>query len=169
VTDDIIETAVEVEELLSLASYELDVDSIFYLAEMLHEKRMTYGEDTWGCLHRGGSGVWCWLKSRMLEYQMLQECGGTSERTDRLVVELHFPPWDDDLYGPWSKYEPITITQIQPNFSRSPLSRLKDASPINKVARKIIQNNDHNCLYCNRYFRNPAALALHVKDFHGYD
>ena len=162
----LLDTVIEVERLLDLASYELDSETLFMLGEMLYNRR-AFGDCDYGCLKKGGTGVWCWLKSRMIEYGMFKECGGKSEIDERLTVELHFYPWDEEKYGPWANDREIVFEDIMPNVARSPLSRIADASPVNKVARKVIQNNDHNCPYCKRYFRNPVALGLHIRDFHG--
>lgn len=159
----------EIRYLLNLASYNVSDDEIEILAGLLCAKRIECHDEIWGCLHKGGSGVWCWLKSRMLEFGMLDDVGGQSEEDERLVVPLHFYPWDNEKYGPWNCSRELIVEAIAASTARSPLSRLSEAVPINKVARRVIQNNDHNCPYCKRYFRNPAALSLHIRDFHGYD
>lgn len=159
-------TLTEVRRCLELASYELTDDEIEILATCLENARRE--SNTWGCIDAGQS-VWSWLKNRMAEFDMLGSCGGQSENPIRLTCELHFPAWDEKRYGPFKNAAELTFESAKETVARSPLSRLVDAAPINRVARKIILSGDHHCPYCRRYYRNPAALALHVKDFHGQE
>lgn len=157
-------TIAEVRRCLELASYELTEDEIEILATCLERARLE--AESWGCINSGQS-VWPWLKNRMAEFDMLGECGGESMPDVRITCELHFPSWDEERYGPFLNEKELSFESLESTVARSPLSRLVDASPINSVARKIIQRGEQDCPYCKRYFRNPAALSLHVKDFHG--
>jgi len=123
-----------------------------------------------GCLRRGGGGVFTWLKSRLQEHDLLSPCNGEFAIPDSLVTGvLHFESWDVERYGEWAdRGSVVTVLQeMRAGVQRSPLSRLKDASPINRTAHKIAMRSEKQCVYCNKRFRNPAALLIHLKTSHG--
>ena len=82
----------------------------------------------------------------------------------RLTVALHFWAWE----GPdWSEYEDLAdCSDWSPEVRRSPLSRLHDMEPLNRVARRIVGGVARSCPYCSRYFRNPDAMVLHISESH---
>lgn len=156
--DDVIET-------LDRMDHNIDEDFIVEIACRLHFMRCS-SDSGFGCLHYGGSGVHTWIKSRLRELDLMPECGEQIAIEGHVTGKFHFHPWDVDKYGEFSNARELKFETFHSGVQRSPLSRIGDSSPINSVARKIIQNNDKDCPYCNRYFRNPAALALHIKDVH---
>lgn len=126
------------------------------------QKLPSRGTD-FGCLAPGNSGVVCWLMNRIRESGLCPArcCGAQSIR---LTVELHFWRWNLGLSSPFKKDESYLHT---PAVYRSPLSRLGDAEPINRVARRIAGDTSRPCLFCKQYFRNPDALVLHLVESHG--
>lgn len=119
------------------------------------------------CLGEGGSGVLTWVQSRCNERGLTHPCDGKSATFgDGMTGRFHFWRWDEERFGPWKKDGGIAIESRNAGVKRSPLSRLIDSSPINSIARKIAGEGDKPCPYCNRYFRNPAAMALHIEDVH---
>lgn len=164
------EVAEELRQILVTMDYPVSEDNLMFLATMLYDRR---GEDVYGfgCLSRGGSGVITWLKSRMHDLDLLPPCRGTYALADGMVTAtLHFEAWDVERYGEWDEcWRPTQQEVNRSAIQRSPLSRLRDASPINRTARKIAMRSDQRCAYCNKHFRNPAALILHLQSVHSQE
>lgn len=126
----------------------------------------------WCCLKPGGNGVFTWVQSRCNERRLTHRCSGAFAVPSGIITaRFHFEAWDEEQYGPWKRENSIefAIESRNVDVKRSPLSRIGDASPINSVARKIAGDGDRPCPYCNRYFRNPAAMALHIEESHAAD
>ena len=156
----------DVIDTLNRMDHSIDEEAIIEIACRLAFVRRADG-GMYGCLHHGGSGVHTWIKSRLREMNLLPKCGGQCDESEHVSGVFHFYPWDTERYGDFFAPAELKIETFKSGTQRSPLSRIGDASPVNTVARKIIQNHDHHCPFCTRYFRNPAALALHVQDVHG--
>lgn len=157
----------ETEILAIAARLDAEVNEIVVLslADKLRAHREVSGQ--WGCLHYGGAGVEPWVKNRLREMDLLPPCGGLSEdMAIRLPVELHFYPWDVEKYGEFLDTPVTKFEKLCSGVQRSPLSRLVDADPINVTASLVSQQFGCVCQYCNRTFRNPNALSLHVKEKH---
>jgi hypothetical protein len=149
---------------LEVMDVQLTDADVFTIASRLDAIRCVDG--TLGCLRYRGSGVFTWVKNRILEYKLMPPL--TAQDTEGYFVTcvMHFWAWDTEKYGEFSG--PFT-TDFKSGVQRSPLTRLIDAAPVNKTANKVFQIASHNCDYCNRYFRNPAALKLHMRDVHQYE
>lgn len=52
--------------------------------------------------------------------------------------------------------------------TRPNVVRLRSSRPlgVNRLARKLVNENTNTCLYCRRIFRNPSALVLHLEQSH---
>ena len=158
----------EENEIISVAKLiEADVNESIVddLACWLRRLRKANGQ--WGCMHKTGSGVSVWIKSRLRELGRLPPCGGLSEDMDiRIAVELHFHPWDTEKYGACFDTASTLCEKLLSGEQRSPLMRLIDAQPIDATASRVSQQFGDVCPYCRQAFRNPNALTLHVKERH---
>ena len=93
-------------------------------------------ENSCGCLSPGGSSVKDWVRLR------LNDCGLLAPNSrSRGVIEprhvvgvLHFWAWDVDKYGPSPGVEKCGGTV---DTMRSPLYRLRDSKPIDRVAWRV--------------------------------
>ena len=118
-----------------------------------------------GCLDGDADlcvGAIIWLKNRLADFALLPpgHCGCPRIR---LFCELHFEP----LHIAASE---IASWCFPPNYARSRISRspLARIEPIDRVASRLTQFSDESkCPYCNRYYRNGAALRLHAVESHG--
>lgn len=81
------------------------------------------------------------------------------------------------LHMPWSNDPEMAMDfgltegekkRLMPQPARSKVARLgeRDAAPVNRSARKVVGHNSHDCPYCNKWFRNPAALEIHIEESH---
>jgi len=119
----------------------------------------------WACRDETSAGHLVWLCKRLCEFGYFQV--PHVDPTDiRLFTELHFWPWDG---GEWLSDSASDVPDWPVTTRRSPLSRVVDSGPINRVARRIAGNGDKSCPYCNRYYRNPAAMSLHLLESHGQE
>lgn len=120
-------------------------------------------------------GALVWLKSRLIEAGVLRA----------LAVELHRGDGTGGLFVPEMPERPMFKTaspeekaawnakwgwKAAPNlgYSRSGLHRSPlHIQPINSVADRVahFEGREH-CPYCRRWFRNGAALRLHVIENH---
>jgi hypothetical protein len=162
-------TKQEVEDACDLLGYCVDDESIEVISQKLlairDKERRRHGDDhRYGCLFRKGAGVVSYVKNRLHEFGLLPKCSGRDEKGFFVIGRFHFfridenaREWDDKDFAKESS---------RAGIKRSPLSRLADASPMDAVARRIAGNGDRPCPYCKRYFRNPAAMVLHIKERH---
>lgn len=116
-------------------------------------------------LKPGGSGVFTWVKNRLIELDLLPKCSGQYAINENFVTAtLHFETWDEEKYGPpYGDLESITKNLKE---SKSAISKLVNSDPIDKVAAKVSKKYRHPCPYCKQYFINPKALKMHIKESH---
>lgn len=110
----------------------------------------------------------CWIMNRLRDLKVWH-CGRHDDDGYIVTALFHFWPWDESLAG---QSQPKTWEMLcldVPRLSRSPLSRFQSFSPIDRVARRIAGDGDKPCPYCNQYFRNGAALKLHLEERHSID
>ena len=92
-----------------------------------------------GCLDAGGSGVTCWIKSRLMEMRCMPDVGCLSgENINHISGVFHFWTWDEDTHGPWTEIEHASSRQKREE-ARSPIDRLlsPNGSPINSTTAKV--------------------------------
>jgi len=147
-------------ETLGYAISDSDADAV---AEKLENARISFGEAR-GSLFPGGGAVLPFVKQRMKEMGILPCCSGKCNDSFFVVGRFHFFRICESAKG-WVDPGFEKASQLA-GVKRSPLSRLSSASPINETARKIAGCGDRPCPYCNRYFRNPAAMAMHIQENH---
>ena len=120
----------------------------------------------WAVDADSSAGHVIWLSSRLAE----MGCFNREHRDPdeiHFAVELHFWSWEG---SPWATTDSASFVPDWPvTTRRSPLSRLCDSSAIDRVARRIAGDGDKPCPYCRRYFRNPAALVLHLRESHSVE
>lgn len=136
------------------------------VAENAQAKRPYFSETTLG-------GIIVWLKSRLMERGVLRAMAvelGLHDGTPRLPEiptnaneeerERIYREWKESMVA---KFAPINLDFSRSNLAASPLM----LSPIDRVANRVAHfEDDRPCPYCRKYFRNGAALRLHVIDFH---
>jgi hypothetical protein len=98
-----------------------------------HENSFAFANNG-SCMKRGGAGVFPWVKEKLRRAGCLPACGGASEQSNRLTVDLHFYPWDVERYGEYVEDSIDEQTKRRLAAQRSPLDRLLDAEPIDFVA-----------------------------------
>jgi hypothetical protein len=88
----------------------------------------------------------------------------TEYRLSRVVEMLHLP-WEPGLEIPWSwTGEDAPDTLKRPAFFRT----YRIHRPIDSVAKKVADTKDV-CPICGKWFRNPAAMRLHMGDTHAVE
>ena len=105
-----------------------------------------------------------WIMNRLREYRLLSPPHNDPSEI-RLFALLHFWPWDDSIAKPPDKYE-FDPFERGADVKRSPLSKLREREPIDRVARRIAGTDSKGCPYCKRWFVNSNALALHLAESH---
>jgi hypothetical protein len=149
----------QVQEACKTLGYEIDAEHIDAIAKKLDELR----DSRHGCLQTGG-GIVPFVKIRLHDMKLLPcHCGQDSDEFF-LVGLFHFFKSSESVVR-W-KDPGFKAEEQSASIKRSPLSRITEASPINATARKIAGNGDKPCPYCKRYFRNPAAMAMHIQENH---
>jgi hypothetical protein len=103
----------------------------------------------------------CWLLTRLKELGYFSVTHVDPDYL-RLTTELHFWPWE----GPEWVETDSNCSDWPTSERRSPLSRLQETEPLNRVARRIVGGTAQPCPYCNQYFRNPNTLVLHISEQH---
>jgi hypothetical protein len=155
-------TEQEIQNICNLMEYEVDQFFVEKIAAMLDEIREQ--DNGYGSLGRNKCGVMPWIKNRLLEMKLLPGSSGSDSRDFFVIGRFHFFRIDESVKD-WND-KGFEHKRKQAGIKRSPLSRIGSASPIDQVARKIAGNGDKPCPYCKRYFRNPAAMVLHIKEVH---
>jgi hypothetical protein len=105
-----------------------------------------------------------WIKNRLIDTGKLpHESKGCPEV--RLFCYLHFDPIFDSI-APEDRY--FVSTRLTKGIQRPAFHRLRSRRPIGitAAARKMVNEKLQTCPYCRSYFRNPAALVVHIEDRH---
>lgn len=152
--------ASEVAAACELLGYEVDAESVDLIASKLASART----DRYGGLKKGGAGVVPFVKNRLHDMGLLPPHTGKDRKGFLVIGVFHFFRICESAIG-WKDAE-FARQAKSAGVKRSPLSRLSGSSPINETARRIAGNGDRPCPYCKRYFRNPAAMAMHITERH---
>lgn len=83
-----------------------------------------------GCLSVGGSSVKDWIR---LWFSDREPPGKQLDDIEHVTAVLHFWAWDEEAYGP----PPTEWCGTNVDTMRSPTYRLRDSSPIDRVAWKV--------------------------------
>jgi hypothetical protein len=151
----------DAERLVQYAHERFEVSLSISDAEII-AKKFAEMKGGWASRNSSSSGHVVWIAKRLQEagYFRVQH----NDPSDiRLFALLHFWPWEGK---PWGRDSVDDMIEWPATVRRSPLSRMGDFEPINRVARRIAGDGGKPCPYCRRYYRNPAALSLHLAESH---
>lgn len=121
-----------------------------------------------GCWTMGGTLIW--LKSRLSDFGFMPKPGGVDAPFYYLPPKL-----PDQTREQWEakvkEAERLHLERMEKeHYARSRISRsvLSTIEPIDRVASRLVhlEGREH-CPYCRKFFRNNAALRLHVVESHG--
>jgi len=157
------ETHEEVSKACALLGYEIEDIDIAAIAARLDEVRYE-SRNSPGGLKRNGCGVVPYVKNRLHEMGLLPPHCGKDSKGFFVIGRFHFFRACQSVIE-W-KDKGFEKQEQKAGVKRSPLSRLEDSSPIDRIARKVAGDGDRPCPYCNQYFRNPNAMILHIKERH---
>ena len=114
------------------------------------------------CMAPDGEGLIVWVKSRLMERNVLRALARELNKPDGSPLRIPEIPDHPTEEQRWRA--PRSLGFVRSRISRSPLV----IQPINSVADRVLHFDDHqNCPYCRAWFRNGAALRLHVIERHG--
>lgn len=119
----------------------------------------------WASRNESSAGHVAWIARRLYELGCFH-VPHVDPTEIRLFALLHFWPWEG---GDWGCDTIDDMIDWPTTVRRSPLSRMGEFEPINRVARMIAGDGGKPCPYCRRYYRNPAALSLHLSESHGQE
>ena len=110
-------------------------------------------------------GPIAWIMSRLREFRYFV-AGMKGQPEIHFTCEMHCYPLEEGTI-PYS-FQDMKEATLHLTVRRSPLSRvsLSDSEPIDRVARRVSGEGGKPCPYCRKYFRNPAAMVLHLKESH---
>ena len=110
---------------------------------------------------------WCnnpdtWIKNR-LEFGHEGDESGIRLETTMHVFWIFFGQGAPVGYDDYAEHVRL-LKEARSNFLRA-----ATADPIDRTARRMVHSDNQPCPYCNRWFHNPNALVLHLKERHGQE
>lgn len=107
--------------------FEYDEYYVDYIAKLLKSMRVESCEGS--CLDFNGGGVKPFIRNRLLELEPFYS-DQNDDNNDRLVVVLHFWPWDKEKYGEFHDCD------LREFFSKSRKKLVESKSPISKIVEE---------------------------------
>lgn len=110
----------------------LDVEPVEVLIDLIESDLRKRTKGCFGCISPGGSSVRSWIQYWLVMRGLLP-VGQKIQGIDTVTCLFHFWPWDCDKYGP----QPTGDVGTNLDTMRSPIWRVRDANPINRVACRV--------------------------------